>query len=229
MTKIVESISRVRNSMKIVNDDAFITDRYIYSLIVKYGKTLVYRDSKKLNILNNPIMFKEIPCFRLKEIDVVDNCCIGINTGCKVMVSVEPLPEITSIDNGPVIKAVTTIDGSKTLIRTTKEQYYQMKKSTSFKYNTNKYYWIENNHIYVPDVMWESVRISAMFNEDINDLLCPNSNLGDNSKCKYFQDGELQIPEYLLSEAEQMTLQEMMLSIKVQPDIQDDNQHIMRS
>ena len=35
MTTIGEVVSRVRQAIKADNDDAFITDRYLYSLIIK--------------------------------------------------------------------------------------------------------------------------------------------------------------------------------------------------
>ncbi len=43
MTTIGESISRVRNIIKAVTMDAFVTDRVIYSLIQKYAKMYIKR------------------------------------------------------------------------------------------------------------------------------------------------------------------------------------------
>lgn len=228
MATISESISRIRNSMKLVNDDAFITDRYIYSLVMKYGKALIYRENKQQNIYKNSSLFRVIPCLKLKEVDRIESCCIDINTGCKLMRSVEQLPKITSIDNGEVISSVTSIDDSKKLHSIKPELYYQMKKSSSFKYNTNKYYWIVDGYLYVPDVTWEAVKVTAMFDDDVDYLNCSKTNNGK-TYCKYYQDMEITIPEYLLAEAEQMALNEILTGAKIQPDIQDDNQHIMRS
>ncbi len=228
MVKIAESISRVRNTMKLVNDDAFITDRYIYSLIMKYGNTLIYRDGQRLNIYNNPSSFSEIPCFKLKEVDRIEGCCIDFNTGCKIMRSVEKLPEIRNVNGGPIIKYVTTLDGSETFHKTTMDIYYQMSKSSTFKYNKKKYYWISNGYLYVPDVDFESVRVSAMFSGDISAYTCGPA-CGVTDKCSYAQEAEISIPDHLLSEAEQLALQEMLTGAKITPDVQDDNQHIMRS
>ena len=41
MTTIGEAISRVRNTLKAVKEDAFLTDRNIYFLLTKYGQTLL--------------------------------------------------------------------------------------------------------------------------------------------------------------------------------------------
>ena len=41
MTTIEESISRIRNLVKAVKEDAFLTDRFIYSLIIKHANYVV--------------------------------------------------------------------------------------------------------------------------------------------------------------------------------------------
>jgi hypothetical protein len=43
MTTIGEAISRVRGVLKIVKQESFTTDRFIYSIISKYAKTLIRR------------------------------------------------------------------------------------------------------------------------------------------------------------------------------------------
>lgn len=44
---IGDVISRVRNTVKGVNEDAFLTDRYIYSLYNNFGKQLMKEESDK--------------------------------------------------------------------------------------------------------------------------------------------------------------------------------------
>ena len=43
MTTVGEAISRVRNTLKAVKEDAFLTDRVIYYSIMKYAKALIKR------------------------------------------------------------------------------------------------------------------------------------------------------------------------------------------
>ena len=47
MTSIGEAISRVRNTLKAVREDPFLTDRNIYFLLIKYGKTLLKREDNQ--------------------------------------------------------------------------------------------------------------------------------------------------------------------------------------
>ena len=54
------AISRVRNVMKAVKEDAFTTDRFIYSLITKYADTLIKRDADTQNFYKKSTLFKPI-------------------------------------------------------------------------------------------------------------------------------------------------------------------------
>lgn len=229
MSTIRESISRIRNSVKVANEDAFITDRYIYSLIKKYGEVLIYKESITQNIYKNSDVFKEIPCFPLREVPVIETCCSGFDSGCRIMRSEFRLPKMIKTSLGNVIKSVTSIDYSIQCHQIQPALYAQMRKSSSFKYNKTKYFWITDGYLYIPDVEWDSVRIQAMFDSSIADFLCSSSAVGDDSHCAYRQDDELFIPEHLLAEAEQMALKEIYGMVQIPGDTADDNQHIMRS
>lgn len=229
MSTINDVISRIRNSMKLVSEDAFITDRYIYSLVRKYGEALIYRDSQIQNIYKDNDKFKEIPCFPMREISVIEPCCANIDTGCVIMKSVYKLPNMVKLNSGSVIRSVSSIDYSTQCHVIQPSVYATMRKSSSFKYNKTKYYWIVDGYLYVPDVMWEAVRIQAMFDDDISDFLCSDSSSNDGDECKMRQEEEIFIPEHTLAEVEQMVLREMMATVQIPSDTADDNQHIMRS
>ena len=79
-----ESISRVRNVLKAVKEDPFMTDRFLYSLIMKFAKTLIKREELASTIYKYTSLFKEIPCLELIDVDKVDECCAGIKTGCTI-------------------------------------------------------------------------------------------------------------------------------------------------
>src|SRR5574344_1871103 len=170
--KTGESISRIRNILKAVKEDPFLTDRLIYSLIMKYAKTLMQRDLKLVNLFKNSSLFKEDPCVVLIDVDRVEACCIDINTGCTFKRSKDKLPTITNLNNGPVIRAVSTLDYSVQVHKTEPSLYANMTKIPSFKYNKRKYYWFIDGYLYIPDVDWEGVRVQAMFEEIINKNLC---------------------------------------------------------
>jgi len=47
MTTVGESITRIRNIIKAVKEDAFVTDRQIYYNIIKYGSSLLKREDNQ--------------------------------------------------------------------------------------------------------------------------------------------------------------------------------------
>lgn len=223
---IGESVSRVRNVLKSVKEDPFITDRFIYSIIIKYAKTLIKRDSKLENFFKNESLFKELPCVELIDVDKVDACCTSIKTKCFFKRSKDKLPKIQSITSGPIIKSVSTLDYSERAVRTQPQLYTNLTNTSGFKYNNKKYYWIVNDYLYIPNVEWEAIRIQAMFDEDINSEIC---SLGeDANNCTPEQDRELAIPEHLFSEIEQMVLNEILTAGRVPSDGADDSQNVFR-
>jgi hypothetical protein len=224
--KVGESVSRVRNVLKAVKEDPFLTDRFIYSLVMKYAKTLIKRDAKMENIYKNESLFKEIPCVELIDVDKVEACCIAIKTKCTFKRSKEKLPKIQDVNGGPIIRSVTTLDYSQRAKRTLPDLYSNMTRTSGFKYNQKKYYWLMNDYLFIPNVDWEGVRLQAMFDEDINSSLCY---LGDDANdCTAEQDRTLSIPEHLFSEIEQMVLSEILTAGKIPSDGADDSQNVLR-
>jgi hypothetical protein len=224
MTTIGDSVSRIRNVLKAVKEDPFMTDRFIYSLLMKYAKTLIKREADTGDIYKYRNLFTEIPCLDLIEVDKAEACCIGIKTGCTFMRSREKLPELLQADAGPVIRAITSLDYSQEAQQTYPTLYTTMTKTTSFKYNKTKYYWYLDGYIYLPNVTWEGARVQAIFEDDTSALNCA----ADAQDCIQEQDRELNIPEHLFSEIEQMTLQEILMAGQIPTDGADDSQNVLR-
>ena len=51
MTTIQDTVSRIRNTVKGVKEDAFLTDRFLYSLVLKYAKLLIRRQDNENKIM----------------------------------------------------------------------------------------------------------------------------------------------------------------------------------
>ena len=227
-TTIGESISRIRNVVKSVKEDAFMTDRFIYSLIVKYSKTLIERDSEIKNLILSSGLCREIPCIDLIEVNTIDACCTSLKTKCTVFRSKDPLPKIVILKSNYLIRYVSSLDYSKKAIQTAPDLYANMRKTSGFKYNKNAYFWIVENYLYLANAEWDLVKISALFDENI-DAYLQNCSAGQTIKdCILEQDRELNIPEYLFSEIEALIIKELLTSGQIPPDGPDDNQNIMR-
>ena len=223
MTTINETISRVRNLLKGVIEDAFITDRFIYTVILKYSKALIRRQDNESKLMQFDSLFQVLPYVELIEVDTIEADCAGIKTGCTIMRTKNKLPKVFNGSIGPIFRAITPIDGSDTFQQTRAAIYVAFNKSTNFKYNKTKYFWYKNGYLYFPNITWDAVSIEGMWEEPIGDYCGV-----DSDACEQIQDTEFNIPDYLYAEIEQMTINEIMNLGKVPLDASDDSQNILR-
>lgn len=224
MTTRGESISRVRNVLKAVKEDPFMTDRFIYSLVLKYAKALIRRQENEGKILGYTSLFQFLPCVELIDVDKVQACCVGIKTGCTIKRSKDRLPAILDGITGPIIRNVSSLDMSQELDATLPSTYANLTKMGSHKYNPAKYYWYLDGYLYVPDVSWEAVYMEAIFEDDIAEYLCD----ADVMECTLAQELILHIPDYLFAEIESMVLKEILISGQIPTDGADDSENVMR-
>lgn len=220
MTTIGESISRVRNALKAVKEDAFLTDRQIYFVISKYGKTLIKREDNQFRLMKISSIFKVLPYIELIDVDKVEAGCLGIYSGCYFKRSKEKLPSILDGMFGPLIRTVSSIDGTIEMFRTEPGTWASITKSTTFKYNKRQYFWYLNGYLYCPNVEWDAIRVEAIFETDVPTC--------DSDECVLVQDQPFNIPEYLFSEAEQYAVKELTMIMQVPTDGADDSQNSLR-
>lgn len=220
MTSIGEAISRVRNAVKGAKEDAFLTDRNIYYLLIKYGQTLLKREDNQFRLMKISSIFQVLPYVELIDVDKVEAGCVGVYSGCYFKRSKEKLPTILSGIFGPIIRTVSSIDGTIELYRTDPGTWVSMTKTTTFKYNKRPYFWYLNGYIYVPNVDWDAIRIEAIFENDVPTC--------DTDQCELIQDQPLNVPEYLFSEVEQFALKELTMIAQIPVDGADDGQNILR-
>jgi hypothetical protein len=221
-TTISESVSRVRNSLKAVKEDAFLTDRFIYSIILKYAKLFIKRQDNENKIMKFQSLFEPLPCVELIEVDKIEAGCSGIKSGTKIMRTKDKLPTLLEGAYGPLFRTISSMDGSQEVIRTYPSTYVDMTNSTNFKYNKSKYYWYLDGYLYFPNITWEAVRVEGLF-EDSTAAFKP-----DGDVCKLRQDDPTHFPEFLFAEIEQMVLKEFTMMLQIPIDNGDDSQSLLR-
>ena len=111
MTTIGEAISRVRNTLKAVKEDPFLTDRTIYYSLIKYGQSLLKREDNKFRLMKISSIFRTLPYVELIDVDKVDAGCIGVHSGCYFKRTKEKLPTIFDGALGQIIRTFSSIDG----------------------------------------------------------------------------------------------------------------------
>ena len=135
MTTIADVVSRVRSQMKAESQDAFVTDRYIYSLILKFAQLLMRRQDSANKLMKFNSIWQPLPFVELIEVDTVEAQCTGIQSGCTIKRTKYKLPTFMEGYWGPLIRTVSSIDGSIECQPTSPGTYTSMTKTTSFKYN----------------------------------------------------------------------------------------------
>lgn len=223
MTTIGEVVSRVRNQFKSSRQDAFLTDRYIYSLIIKYTSVFMRRQDSTNKLMRFNSVFKTLPFVELIEVDKIEAGCSGIKSGHTIRRTKAKLPNFMQGYWGPLIRTVSSIDGGFELQPTQPGTYTSMTKSTSFKYNKTRYFWFLNGYLYFPDIHWDAVKIEGVFEDDITKWNCDPED-----DCLIRQEHEFNVPDFLFAEVEGQVLNVLGGLAKIPSDGKHDNQNISR-
>jgi hypothetical protein len=220
MSTIGESISRVRNALKAVKEDAFLTDRTIFFALTKYAQTLIKREDNQFKLMKISSIFKVLPYIELIDVDKVEAGCIGVYSGCYFKRTKDKLPTIFDGAMGPILRTVSSIDGSIEMNRTDPGTWVSITKSTTFKYNKRPYFWYLNGYLYCPNVDWDAIRVEAVFEGKVESC--------NTDPCLVRQDDPLPFPEYLFAEIEQFVIKELTMAMQIPTDGPDDSQNVLR-
>ena len=220
MTTIGEAISRVRNTLKAVKEDPFLTDRTIYYSLLKYAQTLIKREDNQFRLMKMSQIFNVLPYVELIDVDKVEAGCLGVYSECYFKRSKEKLPTILNGMFGPIIRTVSSIDGSIEMFRTDPGTWISITKSTTFKYNKRPYFWYLNGYLYAPNIDWDAIRVEAIFDGQLDTC--------STEPCLIRQDDPFVLPEYLFSEVEQFVVKELTMTMQVPTDGPDDSQNALR-
>ena len=223
MTTIGEAVSRLRGSLKATSQDAFITDRYLYSLLLKYAQMLMRRQDHANKLMKFSAIWQTLPYVELIEVDKVEAGCSGMSSGCMIKRSKHRLPSMIEGYWGPLIRTVSSIDGSQELQATQPGTYTSMTKTTSFKYNKTLYFWWLDGYIYSPNIKWDALQVEGVFNSDITKWNCDTA---DDCIPRYEQT--IYIPEALFAEIEGQVVQTMMGTMQIPSEDSDNKRNIHR-
>jgi hypothetical protein len=222
-TTIGEIVSRVRNQIKAVKADAFITDRYLFSLISKHAHWLMKREDSKNKLMRFSSVVETLPYVELIDVDTVEAHCSGIKSGITIKRTKEKMPAFMQGYYGPLVRSVTSLDGSQTMQPTNPGTFVNIANSTTYKYNKTKYFWYLNDYLYFPNLEWDAVRIEGIFEDDISAFSCDTC-----EQCIARQEQKFNVPDYLHGEIENFVIKDLSLGMQIPNDTVVDKQNIMR-
>lgn len=219
---IGDVISRLRNQMKAVKQESFMTDRMIYTFVLKSAKFLMKREDGKMKLLSFSGVMQTMDFVELIEVDKVEACCTGIASDCTIKRTKDKLPIFLQGYFGPLIRTISSLDGSEELQPILPSTYTHVSRSKNFRYNKTKYYWFLNDYLYFPNLEWEAVRIEGIFEDDISAWTC------NEDDCILRQNQTFNVPDYLLAELESQVFKDIMGLYQIPVDPAIDKQNIAR-
>ena len=209
-TTIGEIVSRLRGQVKAVRQDAFLTDRFIFSFVSKHLSWLLKREDGANKMLSFQSIYRPV-MFELEETDKIEAGCLGLQSGCTIRRTCKSVAVFHEGYTGPLILDVSSADGSIQLQKTDPITYTRIASSKNYKYNKTAYYWYLNDRLYFPEVEWQYVRVVGAVSEDIS---------GD---CIPRQDQVLDIPPHLLGELESHAFNDLAQRLGIPGDSAHDN------
>jgi hypothetical protein len=134
-----------------------------------------------------------------------------VKSGVTIKRTKEKLPNILEGINGPLLRTVASIDGYTEVFRTTPQLYTSLQKTSGFKYNKKKYYWLLDGYLFIPNVEWDAVQIDGIFEGSLSGLTCDD-------ECEPVQKQLLNIPSDLYAQIEQQVVNDFLRTSQTNPD-----------
>jgi hypothetical protein len=208
-------VSDVRSTHKILSTDALITDRAIASEIRNNSLMMIKRETNLRKLWASDTLFTTIPCLEMVEVPISE-CCEYADP-CTVARTKYKLPRISEGNYQYVIQGVYSINvmggkGTK-LKEITVNRYLNLLKLPIIK--KESYFWISNGYLYVSNPLVQSIRMAALFEEDVpNEIMYPDCDCGTayslDDYCKNPLDKEFALPGYLEQQVLQLTSQKLL-------------------
>lgn len=204
MDKIGEVIARVRNTLKLDSADVRLTDRDIYSLMIKHREWLVKREDEKLRAILYPEVIQSL-YMELIDVDLIE--CSDIRSDCTIKRTKDRLPNTLAGTLGALIRNVKSIDGTQIVQMTTSASYARKQVKSNFKYDKNKYFFHQNGYLYFPNLDWEAVIVEAFFSHDVGSC--------EITSCLPRQEQLFRIPAYLQGELESFLVKDLAMYLQI--------------
>ena len=149
-----------------------LADKFIYQHLLSVRGKLLYQAADK-NQSFSDWDFQTISCLELQETELSD-CPECVPTGCKVYKSLQDFPIIISGSMRPIIKAVTSVDGS-TVYDMTSWAAIKNKKHNRYTSSLDEFF-IHNNRLYLTGTkggLNRRISVTALFYDPTEAYLYP--------------------------------------------------------
>ena len=214
-----EFVSRVINGLRALNKDEHISRRYILSIGQNKSKFYIAQKLLDKSLFRETNLFKTIECFRLDEEETI-KCGIHEFMRCdSLMKSRKKVPGLVYNRLGSSIISITSLNGDNVYLPTTLKGFMNSKGRKTVEKLKIKYYYIQDNYLYLPDSNVEYVTITYIpFDESETNNASECNGVQYDEDCKSIWDYEFKVPDKLSEQVISETINEVSMVRKIISD-----------
>lgn len=196
-------IDSFRMKLKQRNADTSFTNQFLYNTLMEHAKWLIRREISAGRIYRNTSFFQTLGCQDVSETSMIDNCC-PVKTNCKIYRTHNLVPDMWNDTTGPVIKTVTSVDGTTDFFVTSAEAWQNKRNDPYQKMSGNKYCFYANGYIWFPEHNPHKINVTGFYMDDLKLRSSTCEDCSNTEKeCVRFLETKFMLPDWL--EAEMFT------------------------
>jgi len=190
--QVIESL---RKKIQERNADSNFTNQDLYQALLEQAKWLIKREINSGRIYKNVAFFQTLFCQDVIETSTVDPCC-PIKTNCKIYRTKCKIPDFWVDEDGPIIKAITSVDGTTSFDFTTPTTWLAKKVDPYQRMSKAMYTFFGDGYFWFPEHNPHKVNILGFWTDDVSEL----NGCVENQPCIRFLDTKFTIPDWLEAE-----------------------------
>ena len=204
--------SRIVNDIRALNKDEHISRRFILEVARNKSTFYLAQKLRDRSLFREENIFSTIRCLGLQKDNIIKCDIVEFRRCSDLMKSKEKLPDLLYSRYGNSIISVTTVDGMIEYLPITLSKYRLNKKRPHSKYVTQKYYYIQDGYLYLPDSEIEVVDVTliTLDTETVDEI----SECQEGDCCKSVWEREFICSDKMLEIVIRETLQEITSTFK---------------
>ena len=219
-------IETFRDELRERNADSRYTNQFLFNELLKQAKWLIRREVAAGRIYINSSIFQTLACVPVIETSTTEACC-PVKTNCKIYRTRDKLPEMWLDTNGPVLKSVSSVDGTSDFFYTNATTWQSKRLDPYQRMSDSMYSFFADGYLWFPEHNPHYVNVLGFFTEDVSNLETECMPCDDNKpkECLRFLDTKFVLPEWLEAECFAKALESVAGITKRMPEDEDINKN----
>lgn len=216
-------IDSLRKKIQERNADSTFFNRDLYQALVENAKWLIKREIQKGSIYKSVTFFQTLACQDVIETTSIDPCC-PVKTNCKIYRTKCKLPEFWTDIDGPVIKSITSVDGSTYFEMTTPTTWQSIRIDPYKKWSKQMYAFYSDGYLWFPEHNPHKINILGFWVDDVDQL----NGCAEDPPCVRYLDTKFPLPDWLEGELMAQAVQMLAGVTKRLPEDEQIDKNVTR-